>query len=62
MRRLIGAALLAASFLFSPVAAQAQDNCEPAKSEHVFSQTPNGPLKLHFFHRPALKASLPRQS
>lgn len=46
------AAVLAASALFSPVAAQAEGACKPEKREHVFSQTPSGPLTVHVFSPP----------
>jgi acetyl esterase len=52
MRKLVASAVLAASVLLSPVSAQAQDGCKLDKSEHVFSQTPNGPLKAHVFSAP----------
>nr|WP_245344717.1 alpha/beta hydrolase [Asticcacaulis solisilvae] len=46
---MVAAAVLTASALFSPITAQAQDACKLDKSEQVFSQTPNGPLKAHVF-------------
>jgi acetyl esterase len=52
LRNLMVAAVLVASAVFSPMLALAQDSCKPAMSEHVFSQTPGGPLKAHVFSPP----------
>lgn len=49
MHRLTMAAVLAVSVILSPIVAQAQDGCKLDKSEHVFTETPNGPLKAHVF-------------
>lgn len=49
MRTMAATAGLAIWAIFSALAAQAQDGCKLDKSEHVFSQAPSGPLKVHVF-------------
>ncbi|MBP2160501.1 MULTISPECIES: alpha/beta hydrolase [Asticcacaulis] len=55
MHNLVTATVLSVSAIALPLAAQAQDGCKLDKSEHVFSQAPNGPLKTHVFSPPGTK-------
>jgi acetyl esterase/lipase len=55
VHNLVTATVLSVSAIALPLAAQAQDGCKLDKSEHVFSQAPNGPLKTHVFSPPGTK-------